>query len=129
MPNAPLSMLPNPASYNVSVTNVVTDRVTGLVWEGKLSWELSHAQAEAYCEGLQLGGSDAWRMPTLLEVISIVQNYINGEIDRVFEIGDLSGRPQWTSTKDLNGQVGVAYHLVGIAYINPAFLGRVQCVR
>ena len=62
----------------------VTDQVTGLVWQGQLaspsnSCSSSDAgpscnlpQAEAYCGSLQLGGHGGWRLPTKIELESLL---------------------------------------------------------
>lgn len=60
------------ASYTDNGDGTVTDDVTGLIWQqtsasGSLNWE----EANEYCESLELGGYDDWRMPTLKELYSI----------------------------------------------------------
>jgi hypothetical protein len=87
MPNAATSGLPNPASYDTSVAGIVTDRVTGLSWQrqvaglpaftgcslnitGLLYCPLTYATA--YCTANRLGGFSDWRLPTVLELISLV---------------------------------------------------------
>ena len=52
--------------------NTVTDTVTGLIWQrGESSATYTWANAKAYCSGLSLG-SATWRLPTLIELESIV---------------------------------------------------------
>ena len=62
----------NPFSYTDNGDGTVTDNVTGLIWQqtpdsGNYSWN----EAQAYCESLELGGIDDWRMPSLKELFSI----------------------------------------------------------
>lgn len=73
MPNAASSGLPNPASYDTSTPGVVLDQVTGLVWQAAVppsthTWD----GAKAYCANLELGGFTDWRVPSRIELISIV---------------------------------------------------------
>ncbi|WP_437316993.1 DUF1566 domain-containing protein [Sorangium sp. So ce385] len=62
--------------WNVGESDVtVLDPVTSLRWErgvalGKLTWD----EANVYCETSDLGGYDDWRLPSRIELVSIV-NY------------------------------------------------------
>ncbi len=50
----------------------ITDLNTGLTWQQAPPAEgTTWAQAKEYCENLELGGYDDWRMPTLKELFSI----------------------------------------------------------
>lgn len=73
MPNPESSGLPRPASYLPGGDGTVTDEVTGLLWEASPpstdgTWE----DALAYCDGLSLGGYEDWRLPTRIEVTSVL---------------------------------------------------------
>ncbi len=74
MPNPPSMALPNPASYNVGSTQgVVTDQVTNLMWMRTLdAVMLRWTEAQAYCDGLVLDGYSDWRLPTRIELVSLV---------------------------------------------------------
>jgi hypothetical protein len=67
---------PAPASY--TITNgtdgaVLTDSVTGLVWQDSVPTTLrSFDEATAYCSGLVYNGLDDWRLPTRVEAIGIM---------------------------------------------------------
>jgi hypothetical protein len=63
----------NAHSYDLGSPGVVVDRVTGLVWqraldEGMYTW----AEATSRCACLSLGGHEDWRLPTRMELVSIV---------------------------------------------------------
>ncbi|WP_433936248.1 DUF1566 domain-containing protein [Sorangium cellulosum] len=73
MPNPAGSGLPNPASYSDVGGGVVRDNVTCLEWQQSppseaYTWD----QAIRYCEDLTLGGHSDWRLPTRIEMTSIV---------------------------------------------------------
>jgi hypothetical protein len=81
MPNSPSSGLPNPQSYDTSVDGIAVDKVTGLTWQRDLSVISSAqdgmatailAQAAAYCTGLGLAGFHDWRLPSRIELVSIM---------------------------------------------------------
>jgi hypothetical protein len=75
----------------------VTDRCTNLMWQkdtaaGAYSWQ----EALQYCEGLELGGHDDWRLPNLRELASIVEyGRVDPSIDPIFGAGSLY---YWSST-------------------------------
>ena len=74
MPNPPSTGLPNPQSYDTSVTGIVQDKVTGLTWQqtDTLAADGSTVKdAVAYCAGLTLGGYIDWRLPSRIELWSI----------------------------------------------------------
>lgn len=74
MPNPPSSGLPNPQSYDASVTGIVKDKVTGLMWQqtDMLATNYPTLQdAAAHCAGLALGGYSDWRLPSRIELWSI----------------------------------------------------------
>ena len=68
-------MLSSPADKFILPDNgdgTVTDNVTGLTWQqtpdsGHYSW----TEALTYCDSLELGGVNDWRMPSLKELYSI----------------------------------------------------------
>ncbi len=77
--------------------DTVTDNLTGLVWAenangaGTLNW----AAAVTYCNNLELGGFDDWRLPNVKELMSL--------IDFAYKTPALSnaaGTGQWTTDED-----------------------------
>lgn len=73
MSNSPASGLPNAASYDSSAAGVVTDKVTGLVWDRAVSSTLMpQADAAAYCAGNRAGGFADWRVPNRVELVSLL---------------------------------------------------------
>jgi hypothetical protein len=73
MPNPASAGLPNPASYDTSTPGVVVDKVTGLIWQRDVpASSYNWADAKAYCAGLSLAGHQDWRLPTSIELVSLV---------------------------------------------------------
>jgi hypothetical protein len=72
MPNPSSSGLPNPARYDTSKPGVVLDQVTGLMWQRESSAEYGFAAAAAHCSELELAGRCDWRLPTRIELVSLV---------------------------------------------------------
>ena len=64
---------PHPQDYDTSNKAVVLDRVTGRMWQ-RLVEAKTHtwSQARDYCDRLDLGGYDDWRLPSRVELVSIV---------------------------------------------------------
>jgi formylglycine-generating enzyme required for sulfatase activity len=81
MPNPPGSGLPNPASYT-DMGEYVHDDVTCLDWQKTAPPDsFSFEDALAYCEELSLGGHSDWRLPTRIEMTSIVDWSQSSSID------------------------------------------------
>jgi hypothetical protein len=64
---------PNLESYTDNGDGTVTDNVTGLMWQQvvpatKYAW----AKAVSYCPALTLAGHSDWRLPSIIELVSIV---------------------------------------------------------
>ena len=148
MPNSPQPDLPNTARYDVTEANVVTEQVSGLMWERTLS---GHASAEgcttnitgllacplryadAYCKTSRLSGYADWRLPTILELMSLANFAVtNPAIDEV-AFPDTPTEAFWTSTRLGDGRRDYAWlidfmsGLVSTAFIDGPH--RVRCVR
>jgi len=72
MPNPSASGLPNPASY-ADLGETVLDQVTGLEWQKDppdqtFVWDAGLS----YCEELSVGDNDDFRLPTRIELMSIM---------------------------------------------------------
>jgi hypothetical protein len=73
MPNPVSAGLPNPASYDTSAEGIVTDKLTLLSWQRDVDGALlDAATAAGSCQELQLGGYADWRLPTRLELVTLL---------------------------------------------------------
>ena len=64
---------PNSASYTDNGDGTVTDIVTGLMWQQDVpAVTYNWAQAKAYCPTLTLAGQSDWRLPTRIELVSLI---------------------------------------------------------
>ena len=76
MPNCQVDVTagaPNLASYTDNGNGTIIDNVTGLMWQqgvpaGTYTWE----QSKAYCPTLNIAGRNDWRLPTRIELLSLV---------------------------------------------------------
>ncbi|MBK9259625.1 MAG: DUF1566 domain-containing protein [Polyangiaceae bacterium] len=104
MPNPPEAGLPNPASYEINTgKGVVTDTVTNLMWQrdldaGSLSW----ATAKTYCNGSEHAGYTDWRLPTAIELASLV-DFTKASPGPTIDTDAFPNTPAdwfWTATQD-----------------------------
>jgi hypothetical protein len=133
MPNPASSTLPNPASYGAS-SETVTDEKTGLIWErGSSPDQLTLGEASAYCSQLGAGGVSDWRLPNILELVTLLDfTRTAGPMIDTTAFPDTAAFNYWSSTPvegtpgDL-WQVGFDYGYVSTFASN--FTIRVRCVR
>ncbi|WP_436535699.1 sigma-70 family RNA polymerase sigma factor [Actinoplanes sp. HUAS TT8] len=84
-------------AYRVS-GGTVTDPATGLVWQRATSAVMSAGAATSYCKSLDLGGR-AWRLPSLTEVSSTVDDTrVAPAVSAVAFPGTVKKGWYWTST-------------------------------
>lgn len=108
----------------------VTDQMTGLMWQSMEIRPKKWQQALAYCRQLDLGGYTDWRLPTIKELSTLVnESRINPSIDTTFFPGTRSAS-YWSSTT-FTGHPGFAWHVRfdnGLEY-NGGYKGRRYFVR
>jgi hypothetical protein len=129
-----------------TANGVVTDTVTGLVWQeptpsGTFAWE----NARCYCAGLTLAGRQDWRLPTRIELISLLDETIASAAPHINSVafpstvgGNRSqaetGYGYWTSTPKAGEglaawNVHFDYYYGGDTYEDATLQERVRCVR
>jgi len=126
--------LPQPHSYGFPSEGVVLDTVTQLYWERSVSSRAFHTWQSAHtaCEQLELGGFDDWRLPSRIELVSIISlDQLNPAIDRT-AFPDTASDWYWTSTPDVSDDAKAWFVYFYFGYPNvgkksSAF--SVRCVR
>ena len=108
MPNGPTDVAggaPNLENYTVNGDGTVTDNVTGLMWQQTAPQALvAQSTAAAYCPTLSLGGHTDWRLPTAIELISLVDfsdTSVNGDAEAAINVTAFPLAPSvffWSST-------------------------------
>ena len=69
----------NTQSYHDNDDGTVTDLNTGLMWQQTPDFtRMSFDEAKEYCENLETGGYDDWRLPSIKELYSLAN--FNGEL-------------------------------------------------
>ena len=122
-----------PAQHYEIAADTVRDTGTGLVWQRGVSTGMLDFQASTdYCANLTLGGSDAWRLPSLLELATLVDDTrADPSIDTV-AFPDTTGETFWSSTM-FAGSATRAWYLrfdEGSALYEPlTVLRRARCLR
>jgi hypothetical protein len=141
MPNGPVDVLagaPNRESYVDNGDGTVRDNVTGLVWQKAVAPGTYDAQAVAltYCAGLNLGGHTDWRLPSVVELVSLVDPGTAGpSINATFFPGTPATRTNadfFCSSTSYAGVAGGAWYVgffVGNIYPGLAQSASVRCVR
>lgn len=121
----------NALDYDAAA-DVVTDRVTGLVWQRATPAEFyDWWEARDYCTGLDLDGQTDWRLPSRMELVSLLDF---GGLDPTIDLDAFPGTPSdffWTASPVpfLNLAYGVRFELGFIYDHDPHASGRVRCVR
>lgn len=100
MPNAPLPGLPHPHDYELGAPDVVVDRITGLMWQRRLSNGLmSWAKAQQACADLTLAGHSDWRLPSRIELVSLLDSTRTRPSIDVEAFPDTPSEWFWTSSR------------------------------
>ena len=118
--------------YDVA-PDTVRDRGTGLTWQRAVPQTvLSFDAAQSYCSGLSLAGKSGWRVPSLPELLTLVDERAQDSpvIDRV-AFPDTPGDAFWTSSY-FGGTPGLSWQVYfdrgnGL-YGLPSATFRVRCV-
>jgi hypothetical protein len=134
MPNPVATGLPHARDYDTGVPDVVHDKVTGLSWQrSTFPSGYTWSDANAACANLTLGGQTGWRLPRLLELVSLVDfTRADPAIDPDAFPGTLSAE-FWAVETDLAipGLGWYVYFLNGGAYggNDVSDVQQVRCVR
>ncbi|MCA9575134.1 MAG: DUF1566 domain-containing protein [Polyangiales bacterium] len=114
-------------------TDTTTDTVTALTWQ-QTPPEASYDQAaaNAYCDGLALGGHEDWRLPSLHELLSIVDPTRGGPTIDSRGFPSTPSAYYWTRTPyaPVSGLGWTVSFSAGTSFPqNESVAARVRCVR
>lgn len=103
-------------------------RVLNTVVIGTLEWHkatspdrLNFKDAEAYCKALTTGGHTDWRLPTIQELLSLVDYTRHDPAIDVAQFPDTKSNWYWSSSPDASAPADYAwfvYFVFGDAYCN-----------
>lgn len=132
---APASSLAPAGRYAIG-DGVVRDTKTGLTWQRVApSTTYAFGAAQAYCAALNLGGhSSGWRLPSVKELLSIVDPRESGPAIDTSTFPSTSAAPYWSSTPRILSQQtspvrGVDFLNGFTSWWEQATLNHVRCVR
>ncbi len=103
MPNQPGVGLPHEQKYTVLTVGsdlVVRDEITGLLWQRQLDpRRFAWKDAVDYCDGLTLAGWDDWRLPSRVELVSILDLTRTDPSINLQAFPDTPGEWFWTASR------------------------------
>ena len=137
MPNSQADVTagaPNLENYTDNGDGTVIDNVTGLVWQQTFpSGTYEQTAAITYCASLNLGGYGDWRLPSLVELLSILDTDVwNPSLNTTYFPGPYATPYFWTSTPYAagGGSAWVIYFVYGTFQTYPTSTPyAVRCVR
>jgi hypothetical protein len=134
IPSPPATGAPHPQDYDTSNKAVVLDRVTGRMWQRfadprTIVW----SQARDTCDGLDLGGYSDWRLPSRIELVSIVDLTHSQPSINQAAFPKAPSDWFWTSSADADNPTAAAWYVYFyFGYPKTDLIGnqfRVRCVR
>jgi hypothetical protein len=122
-------------SLSMAETTIIKDPATNLMWEDTVHVEegkVSYLEANSYCQSLKLGNHNDWRVPTLKELLSIV-DYTRHEPATLKEFNHVDqDKLYWSSTEYTNKSTefwGVVFENGNTDNASAIYDRRVRCVR
>ncbi len=92
----------NTPFYINNGNGMVTDTITGLMWQQTDGGEMTIENAAIYCDTLTLGGFTNWRLPTAKESFSILNHQNNNPAVDINFFTKTAAEYWWTSEKQNN---------------------------
>jgi Protein of unknown function (DUF1566) len=132
MPNSETDVAagaPNPQNYIDNGDGTVTDSVTGLMWQQTVpAATYTWAAAVAYCPTLTLASQDDWRLPSVIELVSIVDmGQFNPAINAIFPATPATSF--WSSSPSFGFAWTVHFLIGAVDRLSMSGLIDVRCVR
>lgn len=92
----------NPPFYLNNGNGTITDTITGLMWQQIDGGEMTFDKATTYANDLVLGGFSDWRMPTVLELHSILHLDRNNPALNTTYFTSPTAQYWWSGQKQVN---------------------------
>jgi len=112
----------------------VLDRKTGLVWERSANKRFANwAGAQQHCENLALGHHNSWRLPTIQELVSLVDPAVASPGPTLPPGHPFTVKPSfyWSATTDFRDDAkawGVGFDIGGVGSGGKTTIDYVWCV-
>jgi hypothetical protein len=90
----------NLVESTVSGKTIITDSTTGLIWTKDQIVVSTWNGALSYCENLQYAGNDDWRLPNIVELLTLFDDSLRKPASS-FPVKDVYGVLFWSSTPDV----------------------------
>ncbi|HVV49218.1 MAG TPA: DUF1566 domain-containing protein [Polyangia bacterium] len=124
---------PNLEVYHDNGDGTVTDSITGLMWQQAVSaMNYPLSSAVSYCTSLTLGNHSDWRVPSLVELLSIVDFDSSSPAINTIAFPSTPPADSFLSSTLVGGsatQVGSVFFGNGTTTTLEGTLGDVRCVR
>jgi hypothetical protein len=123
----------NPPSYTDNGNGTITDNVTSLIWQKEDDNTIrTWTDAGTYCDNLSLGGYTDWRLPSDIELMSIVNYGTYGPSINTTYFPNTNSSFYWSSTTyadDTSSAWGVYFYDGNVYYNGKSNSLYVRCVR
>jgi len=88
----------------IKINDIVSDSKTDLIWQNNmLGTQVNWEEAIEVCDSLLLEGYEDWRLPTLTELMSLIdEDNFDPAIDAIFN--NTASSQYWSSTTHLNNR-------------------------
>jgi Protein of unknown function (DUF1566) len=122
---------PNLEAYRDNGDGTVTDTVTGLMWQRAFpTTKYTLAEAISYCQTLPLGGHGDWRVPSRIELASLVDTAQAGATINLTYFPGTTTDPFWSSTLAVGSSIVAWTVAIGYTgYTDVTLPNSVRCVR
>lgn len=105
---APLGKADAPPGHFTVSTEIVVDNFTRLTWQRASSAVMTSSEAAALCAALTLAGSTEWRLPSIKELQTIVDETRTSPAIDTTAFPDTPAEEFWSSSNRVNSGTVIA---------------------